>query len=204
MIGGRSGWIAWPVGVLCIGVVGGLVWLAAPGIPAAVQLVGDVLRSGSAQNDRPAATPRPIESIGTALTDDCRSLYPDGLWASLTWQQHVVLDQSQSAPQTSATTVRDALNPEVLMTCAWRDGKGGTVTTTLSRVDAATAAIAGSGFASSGFACTPMSAAGVRCTKTTGGTSEEEIVDGEMWLTTTEKDWHPDGYTDQLVRRLWP
>ena len=203
MIGGRSGWIAWPAGVLCLGVVAGLVWLPAPGVPAAVQFVGAVLRSASQPRSDAASSPRPIESIGTALTDDCRSLYPDGLWSQLTWQPHVVLNQTQDAPDTSAATVRDALQPDVLMTCTWRESGGGTVTTTLARVDAEAAAIAQPGFAGQGFVCAG-SGDGVQCTKTAGETAEVEIVRGGMWLSTIERQWHPARYTEQLVQRLWP
>jgi hypothetical protein len=202
MIGGRQGWVAWPMGVLCAGVVAGLVWLAAPGIPHAVQLVGDLLRSGASATAA-KSEPRPIQSIGTALTDDCRSLYPDGLWSRLTWQPHTVLDQSQDAPATSAVSVRDALSPDVLMTCSWRDADGGRVVTTLARVDASDIAIAGAGFASQGFACAP-SGDGIRCTKTSRAATETHIVRGGMWLATTETGWHPDRYVDGLVGRLWP
>nr|WP_274635891.1 hypothetical protein [Microbacterium bovistercoris] len=205
MIGGRKAWIAWPAGLLCAGVVAGLAWLAAPGIPAAVQFAGDLLRSATAAEQAASApaTARPIESIGTAITDDCRSLYPDKLWVQLSWQPHVVLDQSQDPPATAATGVRDALTPDVLMTCAWRDRDGGTVVTTLAKVDAAAAAVARPGFASQGFHCTDAGG-GIRCARTSGRTTEENVVRDGMWLSTTEQAWHPSDYTDELVRRLWP
>jgi len=202
MIGGRQGWIAWPAGVLCAGVVAGLVWLAAPGIPGAVQLVGDLLRSGASTSTTKAG-PRPIQSIGTALSDDCRSLYPDGLWSRLTWQPHTVLDQSQDEPATSAKAVRDALRPRVLMTCMWRDAEGGQVVTTLAKVDVSDGAIAGAGLASQGFTCVDAGE-GVRCSKTSGDVTETDIVRGGMWLSTVETAWHPDGYVDALAGRLWP
>jgi hypothetical protein len=203
MIGGRSGWIAWPVGVLCVGVVAGLVWLAQPGVPGAVQLAGDLLREGSQSREAAASTPRPIESIGTALTDDCRSLYPDGLWSQLTWQPHIVLTQTQDAPDTSAVSVRDALQADVLMTCRWREPGGGTVSSTLARVDAEATLLAQPGFGSQGFNCA-ASGDGVRCTKTAGETTEIDIVRGGMWLSTIERSWHPERYSAQLVQRLWP
>lgn len=203
MIGGRNGWIAWPAGIVCAGVVAGLVWLAAPGVPGAVGFVGDLLRSASQPRQDAASTPRPIESIGTALTDDCRSLYPDGLWSQLTWQPHIVLNQTQNPPDTSAVSVRDALSADVLMTCGWREPGGGTVTTTLARVDAEATVLAGPGFGSQGFACSSFGD-GVRCTKTVGDTVEDEIVRGGMWLSTIERAWHPAGYRDALAERLWP
>ena len=201
MIGGRNGWIAWPVGIVCVGVVGGLVWLAAPGVPSAVQFAGDVLRSGSAQLEEPAHSPDPVVTL--AAGDDCRELYPSDLWTELTWARDRVLSQSQDAPSTSAESVRDALSPDVLMTCAWRTGDGQTVTTTLSRVDAAAAAIARDAFTGAGFACAPL-AAGVRCTHSAGTFDEDDIVAGDLWLVTTEDGWHPEGYTDRLVQHLWP
>jgi hypothetical protein len=204
MIGGRSAWLAWPVGVVCVGVVGALVWLAAPGVPMAVQFAGDVLRSGTEQLARPQAAPQPIESIGTARDDDCRTLYPDSLWMELTWNPDTVLSQSRDLPATSAESVRDALSPDVLMTCAWRADDGGSVTTTLSRVDAAAAAIARDAFTGAGFDCTNDALVGAQCTKTTGDTIEDNIVVGRMWLSTIERSWHPDRYTDRLVHRLWP
>ncbi|GAA3774639.1 hypothetical protein GCM10022240_28040 [Microbacterium kribbense] len=202
MLAGRRGWIAWPVGLICLGVVGGLVWLAAPGVPAATQFVGDLLRSGSAQSPSDAADSGSAETIGTALTDDCRSLYPDGLWVQLSWQPHVVLDQSQDGPVTTAVSVRDALRPDVQMTCTWRQRDGSMIRTTLAKVDAATAPIARAGLASQGFDCT-ASGDGIRCAKTTAGTREEDVIRGRVWLSTTETGWHPEHYTDALIGRLW-
>ena len=46
-IGGRNLWLAWPVGLVCAGVVGALAWLAAPALPATVGFVGDTLRSAT-------------------------------------------------------------------------------------------------------------------------------------------------------------
>ncbi|WP_036284243.1 hypothetical protein [Microbacterium luticocti] len=198
MIGGRKAWIAWPAGLACAGVVAGLAWLAAPGVPGAVTFAGDLLRTGSAVTA--------AESGHTAraeLTDDCRSLYPDGLWARLSWRPHVVLDQSRDAPVTAATAVRDALQPAVRMTCTWRTESGATVATTLATVDAAAPAIAQAGLQAQGFTCT-AAGDGIRCTKTRGDTAEEQVVRDGLWLATVETGWHPDGYTDALVHRLWP
>jgi len=186
---------------VCIGVVGGLVWLAAPGVPAAVQFVGDILRSGSAQLEASSSTPQPVVSL--AAGDDCRELYPSDLWMELSWDHHRVLSQSQDAPTTTAPSVRDALSPQVLMTCAWRTEDGQTVTTTLSRVDAAAAAIARDAFTGAGFDCAPLGA-GVQCTRSADGADEDDIVDGDLWLVTTENGWHPESYTDRLAQHLWP
>ncbi|MEQ6899354.1 hypothetical protein [Microbacterium sp. KR10-403] len=201
MIGGRNGWIAWPVGIVCVGVVGALVWLAVPGVPTAVQFAGDVLRSGTRQLEAASASPEPVVTI--AAGDDCRDLYPSDLWMELTWSPDHVLNQSQDAPATSAAAVRDALSPQVLMTCAWRTDDGQTLTTTLSRVDAAAAAIARDAFTGAGFACAPLGA-GVRCTRTVDGVGEDDIVDGDLWLVTTEDGWRPEDYTDRLAQHLWP
>jgi hypothetical protein len=198
MIGGRNGWIAWPVGLLCAGVVGGLVWLAAPAVPSAMSFVAGTLGNAAQTWNQPGAVP-----TQKPLSDDCRTLYPGLLWLALGWNPEVVLSQSTALPATSATAVRDALKPQVRMTCAWRNTGGGMISTTLATVGADAAGVAQPALAAAGFSCT-SSGDGVRCTKSTGATLDEEIVRGGMWLSTTEVGWHPPGYTDQLAARLWP
>lgn len=44
-VGGRNLAVSWLVGILCAAVVGALVWLAIPIVPALASLVGDGLRS---------------------------------------------------------------------------------------------------------------------------------------------------------------
>lgn len=44
-MGGRNLAISWIAGVLCTGVVLGLVWFALPIVPAMAQFVGDGMRS---------------------------------------------------------------------------------------------------------------------------------------------------------------
>jgi hypothetical protein len=202
MIGGRSAWLAWPVGVACAGVVAALAYLAAPGIPTAVAFVGDLLRAGTSAPQAEATTAG-ANAAGKALSDDCRSLYPDGLWVEMSWTPHVILSQSTAAPATFAPTVADALSPRVRMTCDWRNDAGATVTTTLSSVDGAGSAIARAGLAAQGFSCED-SGDGVRCTRTKGGVVEDQVVRGGLWLVTVERGWTPDRYTDRLVQRLWP
>jgi hypothetical protein len=199
MIGGRNGWIAWPAGLLCAGVVAGLAWLAAPAVPSAILFVGNTLRNASPTWDDPQATV-PAE---IPLTADCRSLYPGLMWIALGWNPEVVLAQSTALPATSAASVRDALQPKVRMTCTWRNTAGGSVSTTLATVDAGASGVAEPALAAVGFTCAG-SGDGIRCTKTTGTTREDEIVRDGMWLSTTESGWHPPGYTDQLTTRLWP
>ena len=45
---------------------------------------------------------------------------------------------------------------------------------------------------------------GIRCTHSAGAVTEEEVVRDGMWLSTTTTSWQLDGYTDELVGRLWP
>ncbi|MBN9189966.1 MAG: hypothetical protein J0I62_15960, partial [Microbacterium sp.] len=98
---------------------------------------------------------------------------------------------------------RAALSPQVRMTCAWRNESGGTVTTTLSDVDASASGIAQAALASQGFSC-EASGGGVRCVKASGAVVEEHVIRDGVWLATFERSWHPDRYTDRLVQRLWP
>ncbi|MDL9979156.1 hypothetical protein [Microbacterium candidum] len=197
MIGGRNGWIAWPAGLLCAGVVAGLAYLAAPAVPSVIAFAGNTLRNALSAPQAGGAPPQ------KELTDDCRTLYPGILWIELGWNPQVVLAQSTAPPSVSVAAVRDGLKPQVRMTCAWRNSGGGTVTTTLAAVDPTAAAIAQPALAAAGFACTPLGD-GIRCTKSAGTTNEDEVVRGGMWLSTTEVEWHPPGYSDQLIARLWP
>ena len=151
-IGGRSLWLAWPVGVLCAGVVGALVWLALPAVPGTVNWIGDTLRA--ATSAPVAAAPSPVE---TAALDpdadlDCRTLYPDRLWAELTWGSDVLLDQDRTPPATSITALVDALQPVVRVTCSWRSADG-QIVTTLSRVAADASTIADAALRGQGFDC---------------------------------------------------
>src|SRR3546814_15333014 len=90
-VSGRSLWIAWPIGVICAGVIGALVWLAAPGVPGAIDFVGTTLRGATsapvADGEDAAATP------ADPMTD-CRGLYPARLWAEPTWTPEVLLSQN--------------------------------------------------------------------------------------------------------------
>ena len=44
-MGGRNLAISWIAGLLCAGVIAGLVWFAIPIVPAVAEFVGDGLRS---------------------------------------------------------------------------------------------------------------------------------------------------------------
>lgn len=44
-VGGRNSAISWIVGILCVGVIAGLVWFTLPLMPTMAEFVGDGLRS---------------------------------------------------------------------------------------------------------------------------------------------------------------
>ncbi|MFJ2542597.1 hypothetical protein [Microbacterium sp. NPDC087589] len=44
-VAGRNAVISWIAAVLCIGVVGALIWFSMPIVPVVASFVGDVLRS---------------------------------------------------------------------------------------------------------------------------------------------------------------
>jgi len=219
MIGGRRWWLAWPAGIVCAGIVAGLVYLAVPAVPAVVSYGAGVLRQGAQGTDADAPTGKPLASIGTALTDDCVSLYPPSLWVQLAFDPHTVLSQDLTSPAAELTTAMARWHPAVRMTCAWRAGDGSTVRTSLidlrvpesSRTpdgasgDAAQQAIAAA-LADLGFGCR-LSGAGaalLTCTRASSGASDTEVIEGTVWLSTTETGWHPAGYSAGLVDRLWP
>lgn len=202
MIGGRSGWLAWPVGVVCAGVVAALLVIAAPAVPSVVRFVGDTFHGVPDVVSAPPATMKPLSAIGTAQTDECRSLYPGPLWLRLTWNPDLVLSQDTAPPRTAAVSVLDALHPVVRMTCAWRSSAGAIVSTTLADVTVAPG-IAQAALTSEGFSCR-SAGTGVRCTRARGDVVEDHVVRDGVWLETTETGWQPTGYADELVDRLWP
>lgn len=198
-IAGRSNWVAWPVGVLCAGVVVGLVWLSQPMVPAAVQWVGDALRGPTSQPAADAATP---DAAGTVDTSGCRALYNDSLWSELTARIGADPVQDASLPPVSAVSVVAALSPQVRATCTWSGASAGTITTTAADVDAGSAPIAQAALETQGFACSGFGD-GIRCTKTDGATIEDIAVRDGVWLSSRLETWHPSRYTERIAPQLW-
>jgi hypothetical protein len=200
--GGRNSWIAWPAGLLCAAVVAALAWLAQPMLPISVAWMGDMLRASTTP---PVAAPQ-AESVATLAAEpgdiDCRALYPDSLWAELTWTPEVLLSQGNSAPATAVTALNDALAPSVRITCHWRAEGGRTISSTLAEVAGDAGTIADASLRGQGFACT-TDAEAVVCARTAGSVIEEHTVRGGLWLSSVETAWHPDEYGTRLATHVW-
>lgn len=200
--GGRNSWIAWPAGLLCAAVVAALAWLAQPMLPVSVAWMGDMLR---ATTTPPLAAPAG-ESLATLATQpgdiDCRALYPDSLWAELTWTPEVLLSQGDSAPATAVTALNDALAPTVRITCHWRTEGGRSISSTLAVVAGDAGMIADAALRGQGFACA-TDAAAVVCARTVGDVVEEHTIRGGLWLSSVETAWHPDAYGTRLATHVW-
>jgi hypothetical protein len=200
--GGRNSWIAWPVGVLCAAVVGALAWLAQPMLPVSIAWMGDMLR---ATTTPPVAAPV-AETLATRAAEpgdiDCRALYPDSLWAELTWTPNVLLAQGDAAPATAVTALTDALVPTVRITCTWRADGGRAITSTLATVAPDAGPIADASLRGEGFACT-SDAEAVACTRTSGDILEEHTIRGGLWLSSVESAWHPEAYGARLATHVW-
>jgi len=200
-IGGRSSWIAWPVGLLCAAVVAVLAWLAQPMVPVSIAWMGDLLRASTSV---PVAAPAPesVATLAIAPGDiDCRTLYPDGLWAELIWTPQVLLSQDMALPATAVTALTDALSPSVRTTCHWRTDDGGTISSTLAGVADDAGPIADASLRGQGFACT-TDAGAVVCVRTAGDVVEHTIRDG-LWLSSMETAWHPEQYGTRLAAHVW-
>ena len=201
-VGGRNSWLAWPAGIFCAAVVGTLAWLAQPMLPVSVTWVGDTLRA--------ATTPVPpvpvVESVATRAIApgdiDCRALYPDRLWAELTWTPDVLLSQDSAPPPTEVTTLTDALAPSVRLSCHWRTDDGRTIVSTLAGVAADAGPIADASLRGQGFTCATDADALV-CTRTSGDVIEEQTIRGGLWLSSVERAWHPDAYGARLAAHVW-
>lgn len=188
--------MAWVVGIACAAVVGALVWLAAPLLPASLQFVDQQVNpptSGPAAGDGgEVATGEPVE---------CRDLYVDALWASLAWTEDAVLTPSADRPATSATGLVDALSPAVRFTCAWTSASGA-ISTTLADVPADAGAIARTALPALGFACSDVGDR-VRCVLDADGRVETIEAGGGRWLSSVQDGWHPAQYASRVADRVW-
>lgn len=200
-IGGRNLWLAWPVGLLCAGVVGVLAWLAAPAVPATVGFVGDTLRSATSAPQAAAAGPVSAVALDLAHDLDCRDIYPTQLWGELAWTPDSLLAQTHAAPATSVTALVDALQPTVRVTCGWRASRG-TIVSTLSVVGTDASTVAEAALVGQGFACEPFGA-GVACRRSAGGVVEEQVVRDGLWLASVETGWIPQAYGGRLAAFVW-
>lgn len=201
-VGGRNSWIAVPAGVICLAIVGALVWLALPMVPVSIAWVGDTLRRATAPQPTASAVPTPAEQAIADGRIDCRTLYPDDLWNELTWRGGSLLNQTLSPPATTVVSLTEAVSPDVLVACEWRLESGGGIVTTLARVGADATPIAESALRGQGFACEGGGAALV-CTRVQGRVVEEHTLRDGLWLASVETTWHPEEYGARLDRNVW-
>lgn len=194
-VGGRSLWLAWPIGVICAAIVAVLVWLAAPGVPAAIDFVGATLRASTstaaADEAEDAAQP------GT----DCRDVYPDALWAELVWTPDVLLSQSAAPPATAPALVA-ALAPHVRLSCSWRAGEGRSASTTIADVPPDAPVLAQTALTAEGFTCA-AEGEGVHCERTEAGIVEIHDLRGGVWISSVLTGWMPKDYAAQVASRVF-
>lgn len=200
-IGGRSSAAAWFAGVLCTGVIAGLLVLAAPAVPAGVAIAGDILRSASGADPEDAPLAATAPPVATAVPA-CRGLYPEQMWLELT--QRTGGDPVQSAePPPAPAGLTAALAPAVRATCVFQGVNTGRIATTVADVGPAAPGIARAALEASGFRCDAFGD-GVRCVRDSGGTASEHVIRAGMWLATDFSQWHPDRYTERVASVLWP
>lgn len=200
-IGGRSTWIAVPAGILCAVVVGTLVYLSLPAVPMTGAWVLATAERAVTNLTTPQTAAAGDGRTGADATD-CRDLYPDNLWAELTWKPDVLLRQDTTPPATSVTTLVEALAPTVRLTCAWTFGETGTIASTLATVAPDASALAEAALRGQGFECSVTDGV-VRCVREQAGVVEEHVVHGELWLSSVETGWHPEDYGDRLAGNVW-
>lgn len=198
--GGRRIWIAIPVTLLCFAVVGALIWLALPLLPASIDWAGDSLRAASerAQQQRDEANTQTLDSENI----DCRNLYPDDLWSELVWTSGALLDQDTDPPNTRVVVLVEVLMPTVRVNCTWNEPDGGRIVTTLSAVAADAAVVAEQTMTAEGFACTANDDALV-CTRNRDGIREEHTIREGYWLAHVQNRWLPQRYGTRIDAHLW-
>ncbi|MBN9177704.1 MAG: hypothetical protein J0I43_10100 [Microbacterium sp.] len=196
-VGGRNAAFAWIVGLVCLGVVGVLGFLALPLIPASVAWVGDTV-------NRPTSPPDAGDTgvdAATGVPTECAGLYDSALWATMRFTSGAVLTPSVDAPVSTATSLVAALQPQVRFTCAWH-ADAGTVSTTLAAVPTDAGAIAAAALPGAGFEC-ETDGDRTRCTRTDGDLTETIEAGGGLWLSTSEQAWHPAEYVRRTGDRVW-
>ncbi len=193
-IGGRNSAFAWIVGVASAVIVGTLLVLALPLLPASVSWVGDTM--GTAQ-------PSPEETVdaGDGTPSECAEIYGASAWASLRTTPGSFMTPSQEAPVTTAAELVAALQPQVVFTCTWVSDEG-TVSTTLATVPPDAGAIAAASLPAAGFACGEV-ADRIRCTRLDETVTESIELGGGYWLSSSEAGWHPGNLTESTAQRLW-
>ncbi|WP_292831682.1 hypothetical protein [Microbacterium sp.] len=195
-VGGRNAYIAWVVGIGCAATLGALAILAAPLLPASVSWMGTALGVPTAH---PVAV-EPADGAGAAPTE-CDQLYGEALWASLRFSAGADLTSSQDPPTTTAAALVGALQPQVRVTCFWT-AAGGTVVTTLATVVTDAGALAASALPASGFTCEAHGERS-RCTRSDGDLTETIEAGEGLWVSTSERGWHPDGYASSVADQVW-
>jgi hypothetical protein len=199
-VGGRSLWLAWPIGVICAAVVAALLYLAVPGLPTAVRFTGDLLRGATAapvaggEGSAVGGTPEPAAT-------DCRSLYPDRLWSQLVWTPDVLLSQTLAAPAASSP-LADALGPAVRFTCTWRVSDARWISSTVAAVVPGSATIAAAALTADGFSCS-VDGDAVHCERTRDGATEIHDVRGQTWLSSVLHGWSVDDYAALTASRAF-
>ncbi len=199
-VGGRNAAFAWFAGLVCIAVVGALVWFALPAIPVAAQWIGATLHAQAAAPPAAVApTSVPSDSPSpSVMPADCRALYSDALWAALTQGGRLI---TTAGPVRVDAALKQALDATPALTCAWRSDTGD-ITTTLYRTSGPAAQLAAAALSAAGYTC----AAGtvVQCERDRGASAQVHSAGPGAWVATTFGAWRPDGYASEVAARVFP
>jgi len=198
-VGGRNEVIAWIIGLLSVAVVLALLVLALPALPFGSGFVSQLLGQS-----RPTTSPT-VDATEAALpTTGCGPYLGDALWQSVALRRGVQLVEAKDAPTSAAKDLVGALSPQVQLSCAFT-GPGGTekIVTSISTVTVGAEQVATAALGSTGFQCVPFGQ-GTRCTRTIGAVTEDDVIEGQTWLSTTFTNWRPLGYTEAFAAKIWP
>ncbi len=203
--GGRSTWFAWLVGVVCLGIVAALAWLAVPALPGVSDWISDTLRAATTEEEpEPEVIVITDEDTGATRTlpAACRGLYPDDLWGLLESTADAELREGEDALAGQSSGLAEMLEAEPVLACEWVVPDGPSVGTRIWQVDAAAAEVADPVFRDAGYVC---SANGQRivCERTRDGvTTQHEIRDG-LWVVDVYREWSPPGYYEAVAESVW-
>lgn len=189
---------AWFVGIVSAAVVVTLLVLAAPMFPAATGWISEAAGTAQRAGEPDAAAPAPDASQRPLR---CRDLYNEASWAVLTLAEGSEVTASTEDPASTATALMAALEPSVVLTCRWTSDEG-EISTTVATVPTDAGAVAAGSLPGIGFECADDQGR-TSCARSDGELIETIEADGGLWLSTSQRRWHPEGYADRVADALW-
>jgi hypothetical protein len=164
----------------------------------------------------PTSAPIPTATAGggdISLPASCQTIYSSGMLSTLQTKNPPLNDPGITMYATQDADALQLLSSGApTIRCTWgRAGSAG-LATNVTVITTAQASALVTSFEQQGYGCTSANG-GTLCqiaqkvldqtTDAVHQTGEEQFVRGNGWIATHWIDFHPDGYTDDVVRTVW-